>query len=139
MLEHCSLFVGVEPEDIARMRDLSKPIFHREGDCIIRAGAAGDAVYVLEKGRVSIRMDESDVLAQHTEPGAFFGEIAIVDGGPRSASVFAETDSTVLKLPIKVLEECFRGNVTLEARVMRNLAVGIAAHLRRANTERTRS
>ncbi len=141
MLERCSLFIGVEPEEIARMRDLGKLVSFREGDRIIRAGAPGDALYVLVEGHVSIRIGESDKtgLAQHTEPGSFFGEIALVDSGPRSASVIAEADSTLLKLPLDVLEDCFRGNAMMEARVMRNLAIALSSYLRRANAERIRS
>jgi CRP-like cAMP-binding protein len=141
MIERCKLFVGVEPEEIARISNRCKPVAYHEGDCIVRADTVGDALYILVEGNVSIRIGESDeiTLAQHTKPGAFFGEIALVDSGPRSASVVAETDSKLLQLPIDVLEDCFRGNAAIEARIMRNLAVALAAFLRRANTERTRS
>ena len=92
------------------------------------------------EGRVSIRIGEEEIaLAEHTQPGSFFGEIAIVDNGPRSASVIAEADSTLLRLPIDMLEDCFRGNAMMEARVMRNLATALSAHLRRANAVRVRS
>lgn len=122
MLERCSLFIGVD-------------------DRIIRAGASGDTLCVPVEGRVSIRIGESDetALAQHTEPGSFFGKIALVDSGPRSASVIAEADSTLLKLPLDVLEDGFRGNALMEVRVMRNLATALSAYPRRANAERLRS
>ena len=123
MLERCSLFIGVE-----------------FADRIIRAGASGDTLCVPVEGRVSIRIGESDetALAQHTEPGSFFGKIALVDSGPRSASVIAEADSTLLRLPLDVLEDGFRGNALMEARVMRNLATALSAYPRRANAERLR-
>ena len=141
MLERCSLFIGVEFAEIAHARDLGKLVSFREDDRIIRAGASGDTLCVPVEGRVSIRIGESDetALAQHTEPASFFGKIALVDSGPRSASVIAEADSTLLKLPLDVLEDGFRGNALMEARVMRNLATALSAYPRRANAERLRS
>ena len=141
MLERCSLFIGVELAEIAHARDLGKLVSFGEDDRIIRAGASGDTLCVPVEGRVSIRIGESDetALAQHTEPGSFFGKIALVDSGPRSASVIAEADSTLLKLPLDVLEDGFRGNALMEARVMRNLATALSAYPRRANAERLRS
>ena len=140
MLERCSLFIGVEPEEIAYMSDLGKLESFREGDRIIRVGVPGDTLYVLVEGSVSIRIGEEEIaLAEHTQPGSFFGEIAIVDNGPRSASFIAEADSTLLRLPIDMLEDCFRGNAMMEARVMRNLATALSAYLRRANAVRVRS
>ena len=140
MLERCSLFIGVEPEEIAYMSDLGKLESFREGDRIIRVGVPGDTLYVLVEGSVSIRIGEEEIaLAEHAQLGSFFGEIAIVDNGPRSASVIAEADSTLLRLPIDVLEDCFRGNSMMEARVMRNLATALSAYLLRANAVRVRS
>jgi CRP-like cAMP-binding protein len=65
-----------------------------------------------------------------------FGEIILVDPGPRSASVLADEESHVLNINMRLLSALFTNDPSLEATVMRNLARALAQHLRRANTER---
>ena len=60
-------------------------------------------------------------------------------GGTGCETTIAEADSTLLRLPIDMLEDCFRGNAMMEARVMRNLATALSAYLLRANAVRVRS
>jgi CRP/FNR family transcriptional regulator, cyclic AMP receptor protein len=67
------------------------------GDPIVREREPGDGFYVMQDGSaiVTVAGDRKDSL----EPGGYFGEMAVIDGGPRSATVTAETKVTVLKLP----------------------------------------
>src|SRR5262249_14912236 len=69
-----------------------------DGEALFRAGDAGDGCYRIETGLVKIV-----VASQHGEeriisllgPGAIVGELAIIDGGPRSASVIAIADCSL--------------------------------------------
>ena len=70
-----------------------KALFHR--------GDQGDALYVIEEGRVKIvRADEQggEFVLNHCGPGEAIGEMSLFDQEPRSASVIAVTDSEVLEL-----------------------------------------
>jgi CRP-like cAMP-binding protein len=60
--------------------------FH-DGTPIVRAGEPGDALYVVLDGEVSVRRRGLPTLSLGT--GSFFGEIALLDGGGRSATVVA--------------------------------------------------
>src|ERR1700743_890875 len=66
------------------------------GACIFRAGDAGDGFYIIEQGEVRLEIahhehvDTERVLGYLT-PGWLLGELALLDGLPRSASAFAET------------------------------------------------
>ena len=73
----------------------------RAGETIFAAGDAGDGLYVIESGRVRIAAvvdhDEARSLAT-IGPGDFFGEMAVLDDAPRSATAIAETDTKAFYL-----------------------------------------
>lgn len=70
----------------------------REGDVLFRAGDAGDGCYRIQKGLVKIVVasprGEERILSL-LGPGAIVGELSMIDGGPRSASVVAVADCTL--------------------------------------------
>ena len=68
--------------------------FH-DGDVIIREGDDGDNFYIMLSGRCSVRrsIDGSEEEAGFLDPGAYFGEIALITGGKRTASVIAIGDT----------------------------------------------
>lgn len=76
-----------------KMRDL------RAGEVIFREGDEGAEFFVVHKGKVGIRLGNRtlDVLTE----GQIFGEMALIDSGPRSASAVAETDCTVVPVSEK--------------------------------------
>ena len=81
------------------------------GDRIIQQGEPGDSFYVICEGRVSV-LREDDGLAHPVaalEAGEFFGEVALLAGGPRTASVYALTEDTqVLEISGQLLMELAR-------------------------------
>ena len=64
------------------------------GESIFKAGDAGDSMYVVIEGEVDI-LDGSTAL-ETAGPGAIFGELALIDDAPRSATVVAKTDTKVV-------------------------------------------
>jgi CRP/FNR family transcriptional regulator, cyclic AMP receptor protein len=69
------------------------PSFH-VGDIIFKAGEHGDEFYVVKSGTVSVRLGNRTL--QTLGEGEVFGEMALIDSGPRSATVIADTDCVVV-------------------------------------------
>jgi cAMP-dependent protein kinase regulator len=74
---------------------------HQRGDLVVRQGDPGDALFLIESGEAEVRVAGSR--GQSTQvatlgPGDFFGEIALVTGGERSANVMALSQLTVMYL-----------------------------------------
>ncbi|HET9552127.1 MAG TPA: cyclic nucleotide-binding domain-containing protein, partial [Anaeromyxobacteraceae bacterium] len=77
------------------------------GEPIVEEGEAGTAFYVVATGRVAVtKRDEAGepVALAHLGEGEFFGEMALLSGAPRAATVAAEGEVEVLELPAAVLQ-----------------------------------
>ena len=71
-----------------------------EGATIVRQGEPGDTFYVIVEGEAKVKDPNGRTLSRLI-PGDFFGEISLMDGGPRTATVIAETHLTALALSRK--------------------------------------
>lgn len=71
-----------------------------EGATIVRQGEPGDTFYVIVEGEAKVKDPNGRTLSRLI-PGDFFGEISLMDGGPRTATVVAETNLTALALSRK--------------------------------------
>lgn len=69
---------------------------------IVRQGTPGEAWFLLMEGGARVEVD--GVVVQQLTRGDFFGELAVLDGEPRTASVIAETDALVLRVSWRAFE-----------------------------------
>ena len=103
-----SLFDGFSPEElVAVMRGLELVSFEA-GDVIVAEGAAGDSMFILTTGRVKAYVKSPkgrSMKVQEFEEGDFFGEIAVLTGKPRTATLTAAVDCECLELNRASLDE----------------------------------
>ncbi len=81
---------------------------HLPGQLIIREGDPGRSFYVIVEGRVRIFKlgpDGKEITLAHLGEGAFFGEMALLSGAPRTANVIAEEDTEILEVTDVVLRD----------------------------------
>jgi len=82
------LFAPLHDDAAAELRDLLSTRDVISGDVLFRAGDEGDALYLIESGRIRISVkdeDERQIVLAELARGDFFGEMAIIDGKQRSA------------------------------------------------------
>jgi CRP/FNR family cyclic AMP-dependent transcriptional regulator len=94
------------------------------GEVLFREGDVGDTMYVLQNGEIRITKEvkgEEKVLAV-LGPGEFFGEMAILNAKPRTATATAETESRVLVLGARTFEQMVVGNTEIAVRLIQRLA-----------------
>lgn len=87
-LRSVPLFASLDNETARALRDLLRVRDFPAGTTLFQSGDAGDAMYLIEDGRVRIHIrddDGQDVTLTELARGDFFGEMAIVEGKPRSA------------------------------------------------------
>ncbi len=101
LLDHIPLFSNLTVEERAELSSLLKPRQFTPGQHIVFVGEPGKEFFIIQRGRVAITLPDEhgrDMVLASLGPGQFFGEISLLDGGPRTATARAETDSTLMEL-----------------------------------------
>jgi CRP-like cAMP-binding protein len=94
LLASVDLFQGLSKKEINKIYDAGKEVTFRQGRTIVSEGESGVGFHLIISGKAKVTV--SDRLRGTLGPGDYFGEMAIIDRGPRSATVTAETDVTTL-------------------------------------------
>jgi CRP-like cAMP-binding protein len=84
------LFSGVKAKDLKRLEKRMQERSFNEGDEITKEGEAGIGFFVIQDGNATVSIGGK--ILRTLGPGEYFGEIALIDSGPRSATVVATTD-----------------------------------------------
>ena len=95
------LFSGVKERYLANLARQCRERSFKSGDTVVRQGNPGEGLFVIVSGRVRVEKHMEDgavvVIANHG-PGDVIGEMSVLDGATRSASVVAESDTECLVL-----------------------------------------
>lgn len=93
-VERVDLFSELQPEVKERIAQSMERVTLAAGEPVIQQGDPGDSMYFIYIGRVRVVLQQESAVQEVTqlESGQFFGEMALLTGEPRSASVFAEGD-----------------------------------------------
>ena len=123
-LQRVPLFSGLESRDLERIADSFKERRYAAGDTIAGEGQGGAGFFVIADGtaRVTVQSQDRGTLG----PGDYFGEIALIDEGARTATVTAETDMTCYAMTFWE----FRPIVETDARIAWRLVQALAHKLR---------
>jgi GNAT superfamily N-acetyltransferase len=118
--DEVSIFRGMEPEEVARLIEMSPVINCSSGDRIVGQDLAERSVFVVLDGAVEVMRDGQSVALMTR--GAVFGEIAFLLAVDRTADVIAVGDTKVIALRERALNELIASESKLAARFLLNLA-----------------
>ena len=124
-LKKVSAFSGVPEDTLEELLELLEKHTIPRGEVIFRKGDPGDAMYVIESGRVQISIhDEArrEVVLKHYGPGQIFGEMSLLDGLPRSATAMAVEPMSVMILPRGVFMNYLKEHPDIAIGMMRDLS-----------------
>lgn len=95
-----------------------------EGATVFRQGEPGGSLYVIRAGKVRVLKESNGRQRVVTTlgPGDFFGEMAVVTGMPRSATVEVLEDADLIKVPADKLQEMVAGHGEVAIRLIQHLA-----------------
>jgi signal transduction histidine kinase len=101
VLRGTALFAGLDEANLHRLAATTEQVRIPAGEFLIREGEPGDSMFIVTSGEleVSKRAGTSELPLARVGPGAIQGEMAALEGRPRSASVRAVTDAEVVRIP----------------------------------------
>ena len=126
------LFASLDDEAASDLRNLLSVREVPKGDALFRAGDQGDAMYLIESGRVRITIsddDQKEIVLAELAQGDFFGEMAIIDGKQRSADATVAEDARLAVL----YRENFLGFIHDNPKVALEMLSATFARLRRTD------
>ncbi|GAB4162720.1 MAG: cyclic nucleotide-binding domain-containing protein [Roseiflexaceae bacterium] len=120
------LFGQLSPLARAEIAEMLRAVHYARGEFIIREGAPGEALYLIESGQVAV--ERSQRLIAHLDEGDFFGEMSLLTNEPHNADVRALTPTDVLVLPA----DAFQGLICTQP-VLAEQIHAVVANRRQAN------
>ena len=131
------MFGTLDPSEIQELLPIIEVEEFPAGQTLFTEGDTGDAWYALYRGKVDVIKDiGSDKKEIYPlDAGACFGEIALLDGAPRSATIQVIDDCVVLRVSRSAFEELLDQSHSVAYKLLRHLAVTLARRAR-STTER---
>ena len=93
-LSRVSLFGDCTDEELRRVAEISRIVETPAGTVLTKVGASGDSFFLIIDGRVTVETPVG--LGEPLQAGDFFGEMSLIDGEPRSATITTLTDVRLL-------------------------------------------
>jgi CRP/FNR family cyclic AMP-dependent transcriptional regulator len=111
MLENVRLFAAVPAHYLAQLEKQSVLRKYQKNTVLVTEGDESSHLYIIRKGTVSAYLNNDEgrqVNLNYMQDGDYFGELSLLDGQPRSASVITLSDCEVLMLPKASVHELMR-------------------------------
>lgn len=124
ILSSVPLFSTLSSRELRKLAKSASVDHYEAGITIVREGGRSDSLFIVVEGTASVV--QGDRTISHRKPGEFFGELSMLDGRPRAASVVAETPMTC----IVVYREVLRTLVMNDPKVAWALLLALASRLR---------
>jgi glutaminase len=139
-LSELDLLKGLSPDEYRLIETIVKPLVFEKGEVIIREGSDAKLFFVVARGTVSvqIRVQGQDGRKRRVAslgPGMSFGEMALLDGGKRSADIVADERVICYGLAVQQLQELAAEHPNVLITILGNLTREFSERLRHANDE----
>jgi CRP/FNR family transcriptional regulator, cyclic AMP receptor protein len=133
LLRGLPIFSGLGDGELRKMARLFRQRLYRQGETIFARNQPGDEAFVVMRGEVEILLDEDLGPVANLGPGKIIGELAFLDGAPRTAKAVAKQASILLVLHRDAFNRLIASEPHLGMHVMRNIAVDLSSKLRQTN------
>jgi small-conductance mechanosensitive channel/CRP-like cAMP-binding protein len=125
LLDSVDFFKMLDEEDLATLRRRARYEIYAAGEKVCVQGEPGDTFYIIRKGRLEVTAKDAEgniFLSAEMRAGQYFGEMALLTGEPRSATVAALSDAELLRLRKEDLRAIFKENPKVEEKISEVLA-----------------
>ncbi len=132
LLQQMPLFGGISEGALQLLLDVSRDVRVKAGGYFFREGEPGESMFVLESGTVEVRKKapQGSLVLSRLGPGDCFGEMALIDLAPRSASVQALEDCSAFEIFAANLHQLYERDLEQFALIQMNMARELNRRLR---------
>jgi CRP-like cAMP-binding protein len=123
VLAELPLFADVGKRQLNKIAELARVGEFSSGTVVIQQGEPGDAFHLILSGRARILATRPKIL----RTGDYFGEMALLDGAPRSATVVADSELQTMRLPRKPFLRLLRNEPSITVALLTRLAGRVRA------------
>jgi CRP-like cAMP-binding protein len=131
-LRQVSVFASLNDDVRQQLARATTRALFAAGEVVVRQGDSGSSMFVIATGEAVVLLESGQEIAR-IGPGGFFGEMSLLTGAPRNATVRATTDSELLE----ITADAFRQFVLANPAVVEQIGVAVAN--RRAELEERRA
>ena len=140
-LGQLEIFQGLSRDELRTLESMVRPLQFEAGEAIVREGDEARLFFVVARGAVTVQLrirnadGERMIRVASLGPGLCFGEMALLDGGRRSADIVADERTVCYGFSVDQLREVGRSQPNLMITIMGNMMRDFSERLRRANDE----
>jgi CRP-like cAMP-binding protein len=120
LLSRVPLFAELEAADLALLAEAMERRSYLEGETVTKEGTPSDEFFVVEAGEAAVTV--GDEPRARLQPGDYFGEIALLMGAERTATVKAATDLHCYRLAGSAFRTIVEGNPAIAWELMQTMA-----------------
>ena len=123
-LRRIPLFAGLDDTELGRLAAVAETVEMDPGAILIREGEAGDAMFVVLAGELAVskRSGNADIPLAVVGPGEVQGELAVLEGRPRTATVRAVGPASLLRIRREALQDVLGRQPELALALLRTIA-----------------
>jgi len=125
MLKNVSLFSGLSEDAVNAVSALATTRTYPKNTIIISEGDDSDSLYAVLSGKVKVYLSDDEgkeIIINIHGPGDYFGEMALLDDKPRSASVMTLEESKLAVLSKSAFEDCLSKNPQISLPIIRGMS-----------------
>jgi anti-anti-sigma regulatory factor len=134
-LAEIDLLAKFNSMDLAAIEPHLQRVSYQKGDTIFREGHSGGEIFIVTKGTASafLQTPNNAIRLATFAPGTVFGELAILDAGPRSATVVADEDLVCFGLTMSKFSTLMENHPSVAMRILAAIGRELSRRLRTAN------
>lgn len=136
LLGKIPIFKNLTKRELKTVSEILYDRKYEAGESIFLMNQPGAAMFIIKSGAVQIcleRPDDTQIVLAELEEGNFFGEIALLENSPRSASAYAMSNTELMAVFRSDLDKLVSKEPLIAAKMMKQLAVVIGVRLKATN------
>ena len=135
ILKKIPIFAGLTRNELKAIERILHRRDYKAGEIIFHQGEPAAGMYIIEKGKVQVFFEPTQQVIAELHDGDFFGELALLDDSPRTATVMVKMDSRMLGFFKPDLIDLIERTPKLGIKVIMQLSSVIGRRLNKANEQ----